>query len=84
MRNTLYALLVFAVACATVAPTPPPPPAPAPATPKVYGFTIEEEVRILQAEDRREYDPALVDWGIHHPNALHRARMALEIGRAHV
>jgi len=32
-------------------------------------------------EDRREYDAALVDWGIHHPNALHRARMALALGR---
>jgi len=82
MRNTVFALLFLAVACATVTPAPPPPPpAPAPAIPKVYGFTIEEEVRILQVEDRREYDPALVDWGIHHPNALHRARMALALGR---
>jgi cyclophilin family peptidyl-prolyl cis-trans isomerase/HEAT repeat protein len=38
-------------------------------------------MRILQVEDRREYVPALVEWGIHHPNALHRARMALALGR---
>ncbi|HXH37660.1 MAG TPA: HEAT repeat domain-containing protein [Thermoanaerobaculia bacterium] len=81
MRNPTFALLVLAVACTTVAPPPPPPHAPAPDAPKAYGFTIEEEVRILQVEDRREYDPALVDWGIHHPNALHRARMALALGR---
>ena len=82
MRNTVFVLLVLAAACTTVPPAPPPPPpAPAPAAPKAYGFTIEEEARILRAEDRREYDAALVDWGIHHPNALHRARMALALAR---
>jgi cyclophilin family peptidyl-prolyl cis-trans isomerase/HEAT repeat protein len=82
MRNTALSLLLFAVACTTVAPAPPPPPpAPVPTEPRVYGFTAEEEVRILQAEDRREYDPSLADWGIHHPNPLHRARMALALGR---
>jgi cyclophilin family peptidyl-prolyl cis-trans isomerase/HEAT repeat protein len=80
MRNVTFAPILLALACTTVAP-PPQPPTPAPATPRVYGFTIEEEVRILQVEDRREYDAALTDWGIHHPNALHRARMALALGR---
>jgi cyclophilin family peptidyl-prolyl cis-trans isomerase/HEAT repeat protein len=47
----------------------------------VYGFKIEEEVKILQIEDRRQYYAPLVEWGIHHPNALHRARMALALGR---
>ena len=81
MRYTVFALLFAAVACTTVVPPPPPPPSPAPAPRVSYGFKAEEEVRILQVEDRREYDPALVDWGIHHPNALHRARMALALGR---
>ncbi len=80
MRNVTFAPILLALACTTVAP-PAQPPAPAAAAPRVYGFTIEEEVRILQVEDRREYDPALTDWGIHHPNALHRARMALALGR---
>jgi len=82
MRYTVFALLFVAVACTTVVPPPPPPPPPPAPTPRVsYGFKVEEEVRILQVEDRREYDAALVDWGIHHPNALHRARMALALGR---
>jgi len=80
MRKALFAPLLFAIACTTIVPQTPAP-APTPATPKVYGFTIEEEVRILQVEDRRQYDPALADWGIHHPNPLHRARMALALGR---
>ena len=79
MRNAVFVLLLLAIACTTVAP--PPPPIQTPTTPKAYGFTIEEEMRILQVEDRREYDAALTDWGIHHPNALHRARMALALGR---
>ena len=34
----------------------------APPTPnEPYGFTVEEEARILQLEDRREYDAALVE-----------------------
>jgi cyclophilin family peptidyl-prolyl cis-trans isomerase/HEAT repeat protein len=80
MRTAALPALLL-VACTTVAPTPTPPPATAPLAPQVYGFTAEEEVRILQVEDRRQYDPALTDWGIHHPNALHRARMALALGR---
>ncbi|HEX7678392.1 MAG TPA: HEAT repeat domain-containing protein [Thermoanaerobaculia bacterium] len=80
MRYTVFALLFAAVACTTVVPPPPPPPPP-PAPRASYGFKVEEEVRILGVEDRREYDAALVDWGIHHPNALHRARMALALGR---
>src|SRR5207244_10959229 len=53
--------------------------APGPASP--HGFAVEEEMRILQVEDRRQYVPALAEWGIHHPNPLHRARMALALGR---
>jgi len=75
------ALLVVAVACTTAAPPPPPPTAAAPAAPEVHGFTLEEEVRVLRLEDRREYDAALADSWIHSSNALHRERMALALGR---
>jgi cyclophilin family peptidyl-prolyl cis-trans isomerase/HEAT repeat protein len=82
MRTTTFAPLLILAACTIVAPTPPPPPTPAtPAAPAVYGFKLEEEVKILQIEDRRQYYAPLADWGIHHPNALHRARMALALGR---
>jgi cyclophilin family peptidyl-prolyl cis-trans isomerase/HEAT repeat protein len=84
MRTTTLTPLLILIACSTIVPTPPPPappPAPAPAAPAVYGFKLEEEVKILQIEDRRQYYAPLVEWGIHHPNALHRARMALALGR---
>jgi cyclophilin family peptidyl-prolyl cis-trans isomerase/HEAT repeat protein len=81
MRTAALPALLL-VACTAVAPPPPPAaPAPAPAAPPVYGFKVNEEVRILEVEDRRQYDPALAAWGIHHPNALHRSRMALALGR---
>lgn len=44
-------------------------------------MTVEEEARILALEDRRQYDPALVSWAAAHPNALHRQRIALALGR---
>jgi cyclophilin family peptidyl-prolyl cis-trans isomerase/HEAT repeat protein len=83
MRTTALAPLLILAGCSIIAPPPPPPPAPAPtpAAPAAYGFKLEEEVKILQIEDRRQYYAPLVDWGIHHPNALHRARMALALGR---
>jgi len=83
MRTTALTPLLILAACTTIAPPPPPPPAPAPvpAAPAVYGFKLDEEVKILQIEDRRQYYAPLVDWGIHHPNALHRARIALALGR---
>src|SRR5712664_1586426 len=59
-----------------------PPPATAPSQPQsTYGFTIDEEARVLQLEDRREFDPAFIDQWVHHPNSLHRARFALALGR---
>jgi len=82
MRATILTPLLILAACSTIAPPPPPPtPVPAPATPAAYGFKLEEEVKILQIEDRRQFYAPLVEWGIHHPNALHRARMALALGR---
>src|SRR5258708_3332952 len=80
MRYIAFALLFAAAACRTVVPPPPPPP-PAPPAPHVYGFTVEEELHILEVEDRPELYAPLVDWGIHPPNPLHRARMALALGR---
>jgi cyclophilin family peptidyl-prolyl cis-trans isomerase/HEAT repeat protein len=77
-RYALLALLLSA--CATTPPPPLPKPA-APAIPEVYGFTIEEEARILRLEDRREFDPALVSAWIGNTNPLHRKRMALALGR---
>ena len=83
MRTTVLAPLLILAGCTIIAPPSPPPPAPAPvpAAPVAYGFKLEEEVKILQIEDRRQYYAPLVEWGIHHPNALHRARMALALGR---
>ncbi len=83
MRKTILTPLLILAGCSLIAPPPPPPPAlaPVPAAPVAYGFKLEEEVKILQIEDRRQYYAPLVDWGIHHPNALHRARMALALGR---
>src|SRR2546423_1690170 len=74
------------------APTPAPTStaAPAPAPPlaatrspeqEPYGLTVEEEAAILRLEDRREYDKARAAAWIHHENPLHRARMALALGR---
>lgn len=71
-------LVVIALAACTTAP----PPSPAPVTPAApYGFTVEEEAHILTLEDRREYDPALVRQWVHHPNLLHRVRIAMALGR---
>src|SRR5436309_8974316 len=86
MRTATLTSLLLLAACSIIAPPPPPPaaaPAPAPlaAAPAVYGMKVDEEVKILQIEDRRQYYAPLADWGIHHPNALHRARMALALGR---
>jgi len=77
MRRFLAAI---AITGCTAAPSPSPP-APAPQAQSPYGFTVEEEARILQLEDRREYDPAIVEQWVHHPNSLHRARIALALGR---
>src|SRR5437764_1160617 len=75
--SRLLLLAITLVACSTpqtsvtVAP-------PAPAGP--YGLTAADEARIIGLEDRREYDPALVEAWIHHPNPTHRARIALALG----
>ncbi len=75
MRKTLVVLALLPLAC-TVSP-----PRPLPAPAEVHGLTAEEEAQILGFEDRREYDPAAIAPWVQHPNALHRARVALALGR---
>ncbi|HEX9162501.1 MAG TPA: HEAT repeat domain-containing protein [Thermoanaerobaculia bacterium] len=76
MRKPLIILALAASAC-TVAP----PPKTAPAPTEVHGLTLEEEARILALEDRREFDPALTAEWAGNTNSLHRARVALALGR---
>ncbi|HLJ73458.1 MAG TPA: HEAT repeat domain-containing protein, partial [Thermoanaerobaculia bacterium] len=70
---------VLLIAACTTATTPPPIAKPQPEQP--YGFTIDEEAQILRFEDRREYDATVFEKWVHHPNSLHRARIALALGR---
>ncbi|HSP14892.1 MAG TPA: peptidylprolyl isomerase [Thermoanaerobaculia bacterium] len=70
----LVLLALLPLAC-----TVPPRPAAAPA--EVHGLTVEEEAQILALEDRREYDAAVVAQWVQQPNPLHRARIALALGR---
>jgi len=79
MRRAALALLLFA-SCATP-PAPVPAPAPAPEKKEPYGLTLDEEAQVLRLEDRREYDAKTASGWIHHENPLHRARMALALGR---
>ena len=78
MRKLLL-LIVTAVACtSTHSPAPTPVPS-GPAQP--YSLSFDEEATVLALEDRRQYDPALVDAWIHHKNPMHRSRIALALGR---
>ena len=77
MRKILAVLII--TGCTTATTPPPSPVAPQPAAP--YGFTIDEEAQILRLEDRREYDAATFERWVHHPNVLHRERIALALGR---
>jgi cyclophilin family peptidyl-prolyl cis-trans isomerase/HEAT repeat protein len=52
-----------------------------PTPPANYGFTLDEESRLLALEDRREFDPAMTAEWLASPNALHRSRMALALAR---
>src|SRR5438445_10482116 len=72
-------LAVIAITGCTTAPSPPPPAAAQPEAP--YGFTVEEEARILQLEDRREYGPSIVERWVDYPNWRPRSRIALALGR---
>jgi cyclophilin family peptidyl-prolyl cis-trans isomerase/HEAT repeat protein len=77
----LLPLLLF-VACATQ-PAPPPaaPAPPAESAAEPHGLTVEEEATILGLEDRREHNAEVVNAWVAQPNAQHRLRMALALGR---
>jgi cyclophilin family peptidyl-prolyl cis-trans isomerase len=76
MRRLVPLILIAFTACTTT-----PKPVQTAATPTVHGLTTEEEARVLGLEDRREYDDGLAaDWLVH-SNSLHRARIALALGR---
>lgn len=84
----LLPLVCLAISCATQQTAPPagppaafPTPVEATAAAEAHGLTIEEEAGVLALEDRREHDPAIVDAWVSHPNALHRIRIALALGR---
>lgn len=77
MRAHSILLLSFLAACATA---PPPAPAPEPQA-GPHGITSAEEAQILRLEDRREYDAAVAHAWAQHPNALHRERIAIALGR---
>jgi cyclophilin family peptidyl-prolyl cis-trans isomerase/HEAT repeat protein len=77
MRRVVL-LVITTVACTS---TPPPAPV-AVSTPEIQqGIAAGEEAQILALEDRREYDPHVAEAWLRNPNALHRARMALALGR---
>jgi len=78
-RHLPTLLLSFSLLSCTSVKTAPPPSASA--APERHGFTIDEEATILRLEDRREYDPSIVAQWLQHPNVLHRARMAIALGR---
>ena len=74
----LVLLVITTVACSS---TPPPAPV-AVSQPEIQrGISAEEEAQVLALEDRREYDSQVAEAWLHNPNALHRARMALALGR---
>jgi cyclophilin family peptidyl-prolyl cis-trans isomerase/HEAT repeat protein len=75
MRRLTPFLLFAALSCTTA--TQPP----ASSEPVVQGITDDEEAIILRLEDRRELDRSVAAAWIAHPNVLHRARIALAIGR---
>ncbi|MBV9492732.1 MAG: HEAT repeat domain-containing protein [Acidobacteria bacterium] len=85
MRKVWLLAVLSLVSCVSA---PPPPPAPAaaptpitPAQPTTHGFTLQEEAKLLEAEDRRELDPAMASAWLNNTNPLHRQRMALALGR---
>lgn len=77
MRKLAPAFLLVVAGCVATSGPPPDPSS----TPGVHGLTIEEEATILALEDRREHDPAITAAWVAHPNALHRQRIALALGR---
>src|SRR5688500_12037539 len=74
--------LPLVLACATTPPAVPPPAAPAEEPPPAaWGLTAEEEAAVLRFEDRREFPAEMAAAWIAHPNAAHRRRMVVALGR---
>jgi cyclophilin family peptidyl-prolyl cis-trans isomerase len=74
----LVLLVITAVACTST----PPPASVTTVKPELqYGISDAEEAQILALEDRREYDQHVVERWLHEPNALHRVRIAMALGR---
>ena len=70
-------LVLFSLLLAGCASTPAPSTAPA----EPHGLTLPEHATLLQMEDRREYDAAIVQTFVQHENSLHRRGIALALGR---
>jgi cyclophilin family peptidyl-prolyl cis-trans isomerase/HEAT repeat protein len=80
MKGTTVPLILSLLAAACGGTLPPAPPAVV--EPLVdHGLTLQEEAKLLQLEDRREFDAELAAQWLRHPSASHRARMALALAR---
>jgi cyclophilin family peptidyl-prolyl cis-trans isomerase/HEAT repeat protein/thiol-disulfide isomerase/thioredoxin len=73
--------LTFVVFACAQAPGPLPVPSSAPAMATAYPVTPPEEAVVLRLEDRREFDPAIVQTWATHANSAHRRRIAMALGR---
>jgi len=80
LRGGVALCLAFLAACSTRQLTDPGA-RPKVATPEVHGFSVTEEATVIGLEDRREYAKEIVGQWLSNPNPLHRARMALALGR---
>jgi cyclophilin family peptidyl-prolyl cis-trans isomerase/HEAT repeat protein len=75
-KLAIVSLLLFSCAGLRNQPAPAPP-----APPEIHGLTLQEEARVLQMEDRREYDAPTIASFVTNENSLHRQRIALALGR---
>ncbi|MFN2237878.1 MAG: HEAT repeat domain-containing protein [Thermoanaerobaculia bacterium] len=73
--------LAFLVLACAQAPAPIPAPSSAPVMATAYPVTPPEEAVVLRLEDRREFDPAIVQAWASHDNPAHRRRIAVALGR---
>jgi cyclophilin family peptidyl-prolyl cis-trans isomerase/HEAT repeat protein len=73
--------LAFLVFACVQSPAPHPTPVSGPVMVTAYPVTPQEEALVLRLEDRREFDPELVQAWASHDNAPHRRRIAMALGR---
>lgn len=78
----LFASLILGLTtqCSSVAPAPSPAAAAAESLDS-RPLSVGEEATILRMEDRRSWEPEVAATWMSHPNASHRERMALALGR---